>query len=99
MKNHKKIKLKPVHKRFLNNLLLTLIIGLLSFFLISAITIITSWIFYFMRKTGLINEKNVYITWMFDYALVCTCLGSLLSVILIHRPVKKTTRLIEAMEK
>ncbi len=99
MKKNKKFRLKPVRNRFLNNLLITLMIGLLSFLMISAITIITSWIFYFMRKSGFINEKNFYITWMFDYALVCTCVGSLLSVILVHQPVKKTTRLIEAMEK
>ncbi len=52
-----------------------------------------------MRKSGFINEKNFYITWMFDYAFVCTILGSILSVLLVHRPVKKMTRLFEAMER
>ncbi len=78
---------------------LTLILGLFFFLIISLTTSATSWIFYFMREFGLITEKNFRLVWMFDFAAVCTILGSLISIIAVHYPAKKMTRLLDAMDK
>lgn len=83
----------------IKNIQLSLLIGLCAFILISLTTTVTSWIFYFLREWGFITEKNFRIVWMFDFAIVCTILGSIISVIAVHRPVKKVTRLTEAMEE
>ena len=87
------------HKTIIKNIQLSLFIGLCAFVLISLTTSVTSWIFYFLRVWGFITEKNFRIVWMFDFAVVCTILGSIISVIAVHRPVKKMAKLIEAMEE
>ena len=97
MKNSKSLFKKIIKNRFLRTSVLTLLTGIISFLLIAIVSALASWIFYLLKETGLIDEKYLFATWMLDYILVCTCLGSILSVLLIHKPIKKMSRLIDAM--
>ena len=100
MKTNKKSLLKKLLKnKFFKNSILSLLAGFAAFLMISTVSHITFWIFYVMKHSGLISEKYFYAAWVFDYALVCTIVGTLLAIVTVFRPMAKMTKLIEAMTK
>lgn len=81
------------------NIKYSLVFGLCAFVTISLASVATYCIFYFLHQFGFITENNFRIIWMFAFAIVCTAIGSVLSIIAIHFPIKKMTSLLRAMEK
>lgn len=86
-------------KQFFNHVKFSLLVGLCTFIMLLIVVCLSTFIYLFFENTGLINDTNTKIAWVIIYALVCTIPGSLISVLIIQRPAKKTQILLNAMQK
>lgn len=78
---------------------LTLLSGLSLFGVLMLTLTIASCIYTVLHNAGFIDKANYKTIMFLDYALVCTFVGFLLSIIIVHRPAAKMQKLLEAMDK
>lgn len=93
-KNDKKTK-----KSTYSGIKITLLSGLAVFVILLFTLTIASCIYYFLRQFGVVDKINYKTILFVDYAVVCTVVGFILSIIIVHRPAAKIRRLLDAMEQ
>ncbi|MBR3767981.1 MAG: HAMP domain-containing histidine kinase [Clostridia bacterium] len=92
-------KKKDKKRSIYRNIRTTLLIGIAAFIILTLTLTIASWIFQLLYKYNLIDETNYKTVMFYDYAAVSTVIGCILSVIIIHRPMSRMQRLLDAMEQ
>lgn len=85
--------------QLLKTLKTSLLLGFATFLLLVVTFTISSWVFNLLVHIDVVHDSNSKIVWLIDYAAVSTFIGAVLSVVAIHRPIKKLQSLIDAMEK
>lgn len=76
-----------------------IITGLISFGVSVLISFMASSIFSATKSFGIINDKNWLILWLLEYISIHIIFGSIITFVLIHIPLKRMLRLLQAMEK
>lgn len=85
--------------QLLKTLKTSLLLGFATFLLLVVTFMLSSWVFNLLVFLDIVHESNSKIVWLIDYAAVSTFIGALLSVVAIHKPIKKLQSIIDAMEK
>ncbi len=86
-------------KQIFNHIKFSILVGICTFIMLTLVTCLSTLIYLLIKETGFINNENNNLVWVIVYALVCTIPGSILSVIIIQGPAKKTLKLLNAMKK
>ncbi len=86
-------------KQLIKTLKTSLLLGFATFLLLVVTFMLSSWVFNLLVLLGVVHDSNSKIVWLIDYATVSTFIGAILSVVVIHRPIKRLQSIIDAMEK
>ncbi len=78
---------------------MTILTGLSVLAVLLLTITVASFIYSILWKAGIVDRINYKTVMLFDYALVCTCIGFLLSILIFHRPAAKMQKLFDAMDR
>ncbi|MBR3596913.1 MAG: HAMP domain-containing histidine kinase [Clostridia bacterium] len=93
--------MKKKHKKKQNygRVKITLFSGLALLFILLLTLGIATLIYFILSKYGIVDKFNYKTVMVIDYAGVCTVIGFILSIIVVHRPAAKMQKLLDAMEQ